>query len=114
MLENNLLSYINILENKEYYLFQENNVPIYMAKLTKNWIDKNNINILSWPAQSPDLNPIEHLHVWDELERKVKAHKPLPTNINELYEILQEEWIKIDIKNIKILLIVCFLEFVLL
>lgn len=97
MLENNLLSYIDTLENKENYLFQEDNAPIHIAKSTKNWINKNNINILPWPAQSPDLNPIEHL--WDELERKVRAHKPLPTNINELYEILQEEWIKIDIKK---------------
>ena len=112
MLENNLLSYINTLENKENYLFQEDNIPIYIIKLTKNWINKNNINILSWPAQSSDLNPIEHL--WDELERKVRVYKLLSTNLNELYEILQEEWIKIDIKNIKILLIVCLLEFVLL
>ena len=36
MLENNLLSYIDTLENKENYLFQEDNASMHTAKLTKN------------------------------------------------------------------------------
>lgn len=94
MLENYLLPFINDLENKNDYTFQEDNAPIHTAKIAKKWKNDNNIKSLPWPAQSPDLNPIENL--WDELERQVRKHKPLPKNPDNLWEILQEEWLKID------------------
>ena len=94
MLENHLLPFINSLENKNDYTFQEDNAPIHTAKIAKKWKNDNDIKSLPWPAQSPDLNPIENL--WDELERQIRKHKPLPKNPNDLWHILQEEWSKLD------------------
>jgi hypothetical protein len=37
----------------------------------KNWINSSDIQVLLWPAQSPDLNPIENL--WGEIERALKG-----------------------------------------
>jgi len=99
MLENYLIPFINDLENKNDYTFQEDNAPIHTAKIAKKWKSDNNIKSLPWPAQSPDLNPIENL--WDELERQVRNHKPLPKNPNDLWEILQEEWLKLDVNKYK-------------
>jgi hypothetical protein len=36
------------------------------------------------------MNPIEHM--WDELERRVRARPIAPKSKNNLWEILQEEW----------------------
>ena len=58
------------------------------------WKEDNLLSCLPWPAQSPDLNPIEHL--WDVLERKVRSRWPLPKNKKELVNVLQEEWSKIE------------------
>ena len=48
---------------------------------------------LEWPAQSPDLNPIEYL--WDELERRLQATPSHPTSVSDLTNELLEEWSKI-------------------
>jgi hypothetical protein len=94
ILKKHLLPFVNNLENKEDYIFQEDNAPIHTARIAKKWKEDNNITSLPWPAQSPDLNPIENL--WDELDRKVRKHKPLPKNQDDLWNILQEEWLKLD------------------
>ncbi len=49
---------------------------------------------MDWPAQSPDLNPIEHL--WVHLKKQLSAY-PTPSNrINELWECTQQEWEAIE------------------
>jgi len=51
-----------------------------------------------WPAQSPDLNSIEHL--WDELERRLRARPSRPTSVSDLTNALLEKWSKIPINTL--------------
>lgn len=95
ILNDHLLPYMDTFENKENFVFQDDNAPVHTAKVVKKWKEEKNLTCLPWPAQSPDLNPIEHL--WDALEKKIRARKPLPKNKEELWEMLQEEWLNIDI-----------------
>jgi hypothetical protein len=88
VLETHLVPFIKSLDKKN-YLFQEDNAPIHTAKKTTKWKHDNLIPCLPWPAQSPDLNPIEHL--WDELEHRVRKRNILSKNENELFSFLVEE-----------------------
>ena len=48
---------------------------------------------MSWPAQSPDLNPIEYL--WDHLKRRLGEYENAPGGMQELWERVEAEWDKI-------------------
>jgi len=76
------------------YIYQDDNAPCHTAKKVKEWKESKSINSLIWPAQSPDLNPIENL--WSELDRKIRKHEQKPKNKTELIKILQEEWDNLD------------------
>ena len=46
-----------------------------------------------WPAQAPDLNPIEHL--WANLKHKLNRYETAPNGILELWGRTEAEWNKI-------------------
>ena len=51
------------------FLFQHDCAPVHKARSMKKCMNEFGVEELDWPAQSPDLNPIEHL--WDEIEQRL-------------------------------------------
>ena len=46
------------------------------------------ITVMDWPAQSPDLNPIENL--WNQI--KTMVQKQNPTSVKELWTDINSAW----------------------
>lgn len=76
-----------------HWIFQHDNDPKHTAAVVRNWLDREKIAVLDWPAQSPDLNPIENL--WKYVKDRVYAKKP--TNKNELWLAVKDAWESVPI-----------------
>lgn len=70
------------------YMFQQDNDPKHKSKLVQRWMQRNINTIDWWPAQSPDLNPIENL--WSILDHRCKDRQC--KNEDELFNLLHNEW----------------------
>jgi len=70
----------------------EDGAPQYTAKLTQ-LHDLNGIDKMYWPANSPDLNPIEN--VWRLLKQRVA--KRFPRSLVELRQCIEEEWAALEL-----------------
>ncbi len=68
--------------------FQQDNDPKHTSCLAKAFLQENFPEILEWPSNSPDLNPIENL--WAIVKSNVE--KRMPKDLNDLEEFMVEEW----------------------
>ncbi|KAK7107686.1 hypothetical protein V1264_015566 [Littorina saxatilis] len=71
-------------------VFQDDNATPHRARLVNDYIQQTGVVRMDFPACSPDMNPIEH--VWDELDRQVRANHQPPRNLQQLLQMLQQEW----------------------
>ena len=73
-------------------ILQQDNARPHAARATTQFLAANDVNVMEWPSMSPDFSPIEH--IWDELDRRVRARPNQPTNLPQLQATLlqDQEW----------------------
>ena len=75
----------------------EDGAPSHTANATKALHECNDVWRMRWPANSPDLNPIEN--VWRLL--KYRVGKRFPKTEVEVRQYIEEEWEKLELKDFK-------------
>ena len=89
--------YLMILENKlEFFLrqhccshFLQDGAPCHRSKVVTKWFaDHPEIQLIDWPGNSPDLNPIENVWAW----MKQQLQNCKATSLPELQRKITELW----------------------
>ena len=69
--------------------FQHDSAPCHTAKKVKKFLQDHQIDLIKWPGNSPDLNPIENC--WSYMKRKLQGANT--SSISTLKEAIKKMWV---------------------
>ena len=75
---------------RDQVILQQDNDPKHTSKLMKDHFKTKKYEVMSWPAQSPDLNPNENM--WRLLKIRLNEYDMPPKGMNDLWERTREVW----------------------
>nr|KAG5690281.1 hypothetical protein BaRGS_035030 [Batillaria attramentaria] len=75
------------------WVFQHDNARPHTARATQDLLQRSGIQVMPWPALSPDMNPIEQF--WDLLQTLLNRVVPRPTTVAELDRAVRQAWANI-------------------
>ncbi|KAJ1304038.1 hypothetical protein OPQ81_008446 [Rhizoctonia solani] len=97
--------YMEILDDEfkqtlEYYgldmeevIFMQDNASAHKAKVVQDWFQEHGLEVFEWPANSPDLNPIENL--WELIKRELYSYDTPASGMSELWTRVHKVWDKV-------------------
>ena len=83
------------------FILMDNNARPHTAHAIQEYLEREGIERLDWPARSPDLKPFEH--VLNSLQTAILARQVQPRSIEELDAMLVQEWdnmTQVSIRNL--------------
>ena len=72
------------------FMLMHDNARPHVSAVVRDYLDSESVEVMEWPACSPDLNPIEHL--WSHMKRNVYQKMGPNSHFADLRRYLLEEW----------------------
>ena len=88
-----LLPFIDRIYGRD-CIFQQDNASIHASSITRTFFNEQDIDVLDWPARSPDLNPIEN--IWGLLAKRVYPPGKYYESRNQLKRALMKHWNELE------------------
>jgi transposase len=101
---NRIVPYCNANPDQNLILVQDN-APVHKARVTQEALQQHGVPTMYWPANSPDLNVIEH--AWDIIGRAINNHQPPIQNVRQLRQVIIDEWNRIPLATLQNLVQSC-------
>lgn len=80
--------------DKALWILQEDNDPKHRSRRCVSWKDENDVQVLDWPSQSPDANPIEN--VWALMKHKLRGKRVF--NLKSLCRQIRQIWRSLSVE----------------
>ena len=77
-------------------MFLQDNAPVHKSKFTMEFFQKNGVDVIDFPPNSPDLNPIKK--VWNDLKDLLEEKNPKSNE--ELRKAIKKSWREISLRKI--------------
>lgn len=99
ILDKTLIPFVKKHPRKK-FTFQQDGAKIHTSQYTRKYLAGHKVETMKWPANSPDLNPIEN--IWGILARKVYDHGRKQYFSKEALEkAIFKHWKKIEVHECK-------------
>ena len=72
------------------FVYVQDNAPPHTARDTAAFLDQQDVEVMDWPARSPDMNPIER--VCDQMSVWIPEMDDPPSTVSELNNAVCQAW----------------------
>ena len=81
--------------------FMQDNATCHKTRIVMDFLASKNVQVISWPAQSPDLNPIEN--IWNYIKNKRQKEFGFPATKQDLINQVMHIWDNCELELIETL-----------
>ena len=79
-------------------IFQQDGARYHTARSILSFLEGQGVEVMKWPPQSSNLNPIEP--VWNMLNKRIDQKMKDTHSYQELKRVVQEKWKKLNVRKI--------------
>ena len=72
------------------FVYVQDNAPPHTARDTADLLNQQDVEVMDWPAWSPDMSPIEH--VWDQVSVWIRDMDERLATVAELNNAVHQAW----------------------